>query len=75
MPSVVSVQPRDIYVLVEFSIDEIQKILTVMDLIELNYDGTDKEQAEAKKYFVDKFYPFFKELKKELIDAPDSQRS
>lgn len=73
MPSVVNVQPRDIYVLIEFSLGEIKKIVKMMDLIQLNYDGTKKEDVEAQKYLIDEFYPFFKQMKKDLLNESDDK--
>ena len=73
MPAVINVQSRDIYVLVEFSLEEIQKIVKVMDLMQLNYDGTKKDDVEAQKYLVEQLYPFFKQTKKELMDEPDDK--
>lgn len=73
MPAFIAIQPRDIYVQVEFPLNEIKKLRVFMDLIEINYDGKDKEETEAKEYFLNTFYPFFKELHKELTNAPNAE--
>lgn len=73
MPGFVTIQHRDVYSLVEFSLDEVNKLHKIMDMIQLNFDSTDKEEKEAQEYYVDKFYPFFKNLKKEMEQhAPNS---
>lgn len=66
MPGFVSIQPRDVYALVEFSYDEVKKIDKVMDLIEIKVDGTNEEEKQAQEYFVKRLYPFFVKLKKEM---------
>lgn len=73
MPDFIGIQPRDVFVQVEFSIDEIRKLSVLMDLISINFDGKDKEETDAKEYFLNKFYPFFKELDKELRNAPNAE--
>ena len=55
MPDFIGIQPRDVFVQVEFSIDEIRKLSVLMDLISINFDGKDKEETDAKEYFLNKF--------------------
>jgi hypothetical protein len=73
MPAIVSVQPRDIYFLVEFSLEEMKKLKKVMDLTSISFDGTIQEEKDAAEYFSGKFYDFIKESLKEIERGSDSE--
>ncbi len=66
MPGFLSIQNRDIYSLVEFSLEEVRKLNKAMNLMEIKFDGTKEEEKEAEKYFTKEFFPFFQELLKEM---------
>ncbi len=74
MPGIIAIQPKDIYVLLELSSDEVKKLHKVMGLIQINFDSEDKEEKEAEEYFVNKFYPFVEQLAEEIgQNAPNAK--
>jgi hypothetical protein len=54
---VVDVGPKDIYVLIEISLKELRKLRKGMEMSQVNYDGGDEVEVEAKQYFSE-FYEF-----------------
>lgn len=54
---ILSVEPRDIYVLFELSFSEIEKILIALERAEIKYDGKEDPQIEeAAKYLNENFF-------------------
>lgn len=68
----VEVQSRDIYMLLEFSIEEIKQITLCCDHIQINFDGKDKKETKAADYFVKTFYPQLKTIITEIEKQYDS---
>ena len=62
MPEIVDIRPKDVYATVDFSVAELKKIKTAMDISTVNFDGNEPEQVEAKNYYLEKFYPFIVKL-------------
>ena len=60
--NIVDVQPRDVYVLAEFSVKELVLLKVIMDNMTLNYDSTVLIHKEAEEYLNTKFYPKVKEF-------------
>jgi hypothetical protein len=65
VPRIVDVQPKDIYVTMEFPIRELDLLKTALALAKIDYDGKDKEQAEAADY-VKMFYRTLEDFLKEV---------
>ena len=65
MAKILDVQPKDIYVTMEFPIHELDLLKTGLAFARIDYDGKDKQQAEAAKY-VSEFWQFLDEFLKEV---------
>ncbi len=57
---IINVYPKDVYVAIEFSIDEIKKFVKTLDIARIDFDGNNVEEREAVSFVVDKMYPNFK---------------
>ena len=71
---VIKIEPKDIWVSIDFSLKELEKIVKALDHAEINYDhkSSSKEDAqikEAAQYLVDEFYPAIKEVVEDLVDG------
>lgn len=70
-------QPRDIYVLCEISRSALKKLELALSLVELKFNSSVEEEAEATEYLVRTFYPQIKEMiakvEAEYGPAPDSE--
>lgn len=71
------IQPRDVYVLTEFSRTDLRLLHKALDLVQIDYDGTIPEQKEAVEYFVGKFTnkvnEILQNLEAEYGNAPDTK--
>lgn len=65
MPKVLTVMPKDIYVTIEFSINELDELKTGLALAKIDYDGKDPEQAKAASRVTDT-YRFLEEFLSEV---------
>lgn len=67
---IINVQPKDIHVTIEFSLESLKHIETVLGVSNIEFNSKkEPEMAEAVKYVVDDFYPslsdFLSNLEKE----------
>lgn len=60
--------PRDITVLMEFSLTELIALQTILDNMEFQYNGQDKTHVDAKIYLEEVLYPNLTKLLDEVID-------
>ena len=65
MAKILNVAPKDIHVEMEFPIRELDLLKTGLSLAKIDYDGKDKEQAEAADY-VKEFWKFLDEFLSEV---------
>ena len=65
---VVSIVPKDICVYVEFSIDQIRKLKKVLDMSQINFNGKDPVETEAKDYVMNELYPMLENVIKEVVE-------
>lgn len=49
--------PRDIHVIVDFSLSSLKNLRTVLDNMTFDYDSTNPEHVEAKEYLEQVLYP------------------
>lgn len=70
-------QPRDVYVLCEFSRTDLQLLETALNNIELTFDGSIPEEQKAADYLVEKLYPkvqqMLKQIEEEYGAVPDTK--
>jgi len=59
---VVDIQPRDIFVLMEFSLKELCQLDFVLDNMTVEYDRTQEGQMDAALFLTERFAPAIKEL-------------
>jgi len=55
----VGVEKRDVYFLMEFSLEDVKKLLIALNHCQIDYDSTDEETDEAITFFKAKFHPYF----------------
>jgi len=55
----VGVEKRDIYFLMEFSLEDIKKLLIALNHCQIDYDSSDEEINEAVNFLKGKFHPYF----------------
>lgn len=53
------VEKRDVYFVMEFSLDDVKKLLMALNLCQIDYDSSDEEMKEAVQFFKGKFHPYF----------------
>ena len=58
MPRVIDIKPKDIYILMEISLEELKDLQTVMNLSTINFDGKNPNEVKATKYYKEKFFDF-----------------
>jgi hypothetical protein len=63
---ILDIYPKDIYVVCEFSSKDIEKLHKALGLTKINYDGKDKEEAEAVRYLTEAFFPAINEIMRKL---------
>jgi len=65
---VVSIQSKDIYVTIDLSITEIDKLLTALSCAKLEYDGQENPDIrEAADYLTKEFYPALDDLHRGIL--------
>jgi hypothetical protein len=52
-----SLEPKDIYAVIEISVMELKKIILCLDNAKIDFDGSAPEQKEAINYLTGTFYP------------------
>jgi thiazole synthase ThiGH ThiG subunit len=70
---IIKIEPKDVWVTIDFSLKELEKLLKALDHTEVNYDHKsllkeDIQIKEAAKYLVDEFYPSIKEVVDDLVE-------
>ena len=58
MPRVIDVKPKDIYILMEISLEELTYLQTIMNISTINYDGKIPAELKATKYYKETFFDF-----------------
>jgi len=66
MPEVIQIRPKGIYVNIEFSMEELAMLKKGFDMIQINADLKDTEQFKVNDYIINKFYPFIRDIVKDL---------
>lgn len=66
MATVKGVFSKDVVVLIEFSLTELEKIKAAMDFCQLTYFGTDQYRMDAQEHFKKSFYSFVAEVIKDI---------
>jgi len=72
---IVDVAHRDIYVTVEFSLEQILMLRALMDKAEITYEAQDKFLSEAVKYLHEGFEPTLKFLAEKFGGESDGRNS
>ena len=65
MAKILTVQPKDIHVEIEFPIKELELLKEGLELAHIDYNGKNEEELEAAKY-VEKFYEFLNDFLREV---------
>lgn len=66
---IIKIEPKDIYVTLEISLKNIEKIIKALDHTEINYDHKkDIQVGEAANYLINEFYPTLKEVVEDLVE-------
>jgi len=69
MPRIVNIVPKDIYLLIEFRLDEFKKIKLAMDRSKVN--ASNDEEKQAMDYFSKEFYTFICDAIEEIEGRKD----
>ena len=65
MAKILTVQPKDIHVEIEFPIKELELLKEGLELVHIDYDGKKENDKEAAKY-IEKFYGFLSDFLREV---------
>ncbi|MFW6364429.1 MAG: hypothetical protein ACOCZ4_00340 [Bacteroidota bacterium] len=74
MPNLIAAEPRDIFFVLDLSLQEIIKLDKAMSMITIDFDGNKKEEQEAKDYFIENFYPFIKKIAEQYKDVESNNQ-
>jgi len=66
---VVDIIPKDITILTEFSVEEVQSLLFCMDRTEVTIDHDSPEEVQKMKYFTEIFYKTLVNLEEKVRDV------
>jgi len=66
---ILQMYPKDITFICEFTLSDLAKLRTAMDMITVNFDQTIPEEVEAKDFLVDNFVKFLEETIKGATDG------
>ena len=67
---IVKIEPKDIYVTIEMSLSDIERVITALDHAEINFDhAKDIKASEASNYLCNTFYPNLKEVVEDLANG------
>ena len=74
---IIKIEPKDIYVTLEMSLKDIEKIIKALDHTEIKYDHKsllkeDVQVGEAANYLINEFYPTLKEVVEDLVDSEEN---
>ena len=54
---IVDAVPRDVHVIVDFSLESLKKLKTILDNMVFDYDSNTPEHVKAKEYLEQVLYP------------------
>ena len=63
---ILDVVAKDVYILVEFSLKELEMIKFLMDRATIDYNGESDREAEAVEFLHQKFFPFLEQTVKQV---------
>ena len=63
---ILDVVAKDVYVLMEMSLSELEKVKFLLDNAEINYNKDIPEEAEAAEFLHANFYPFLEQTIKQV---------
>lgn len=63
---IINIVPKDIEIIMSFSVKEIFLLHKMLCMTELNYDSTIEEEKEAEEYLTKVLFPAIDKLKKKL---------
>lgn len=66
MPKTLNVAPKDLYVTIEFSAEELRLLEKGLFLANIEYDGTKEEEKEAANYVTKDFFLYISKLITEI---------
>ena len=69
---VLEVYPKDWFVRIELSLDQIQKLLDFMDHCTIEIDPKNKELVEARDYVTENFFAKLDKLSEEIMMRRES---
>ena len=61
--------PKDITIVCEFSLTDLVKLRTVMDMVTVEFNADKPEEVEVKEFFVNNFMEFLEFTIKEATGA------
>lgn len=70
MAEVIQVRPKGVYITVEFSLEELEKLKKAFEMCEVKANLKDQDEAEANRYFTEEHYPFIRKLCEDLKNGP-----
>jgi len=72
MAEVLQIRPKGIYVTIEYSLDELEKLRKAYEMCEIKANMKDPEEAETNRYFVEEHYPMISKICEDLKNGPRS---
>lgn len=73
MPKMVDIEARDVFFLVEFSLEELKLMLKALDMAEIVCNEEDEEEVKARDYLLE-YDKFLEGLYQRVENAPNNQR-
>ena len=64
----IDVQPKEFMFMYGVTLTDLKKFRLILDNMQFNYDGNNKDHVAAKKYLEEKLYPSIKEGLKSVED-------
>lgn len=52
---IIAIQPKDIHITFEISLEDAERLIRILRLAKVEYDGNDPEQVKAADYLENKF--------------------
>ena len=70
---IIKIEPKDVWISIDLSLKELEKIIKALDHAEINYDHKsilkeDIQVGEAANYLINEFYPTIKEVVDDLVE-------
>ena len=69
---IINVAPKDVYVTMEFSLEELKRVLQALDHTEIAYHGEKEPDMEHAAMDLKRFYEMVSKVVKELEDVKGS---